>query len=81
MFLAETWGNCHRVGGCATSRHMLSDKCELVSVLAAGRLSGGAELPPLGESGGSVGLEVLTTGEAAILVEVLKTEEWTAAKS
>ena len=50
---------------------MLSDKCELVSVLAAGRLSGGAELPPLGESCGSVGLEVLTSGEVAILVEVM----------
>lgn len=32
---------------------------------------GGAELPPLGESGGSVGFEVLTAGEAAILVEVV----------
>lgn len=50
---------------------VLSDKCELVSVFAARHLSGGAELPPLGESGGSVGLEVLTSGEAAILVEVV----------
>ena len=37
----------------------------------AGQLSGRVELPPLGESGGSAGLEVLASGEAAVLVEVV----------
>ena len=32
---------------------------------------GGAKLPPLGESGGSVSFEVIALGEAAILVEVV----------
>ena len=32
---------------------------------------GGAKLPPLGESGGSVSFEVIALGDAAILVEVV----------
>lgn len=51
---------------------VLSDQCELVSVFAAGQFLGRAELPPLGNSGGSAGLEVLASGEAAILVEVVE---------
>ena len=35
-------------------------------------ISVGAERPPLGQSGGTVVLEVLTSGEAAILVEVVR---------
>ena len=49
----------------------MSDECELVSVSPNPWRSGGAKLTPLGKSGGTVGLEVLSTVEAELLVEVV----------
>lgn len=50
---------------------VLSDECEPVSVYPNPFMSGCTELTPLGESCGTVDLEVVPAGEAAFLVEVV----------
>ena len=49
----------------------VSDKFELVSVRPTCPASRGKKRPPLGESGGAFGLEVIPAGEASVLVEVV----------
>ena len=48
-----------------------ADECEHVSVSPAHLGSGGTDLTPLGISGGTGGLEVLSTRETALLIETI----------
>ena len=50
---------------------VLSDECELVSVSDPGDVLGCKEAAPLGESGGAVGLEILSAIEGALLIEMV----------
>lgn len=51
---------------------VLSDQCEPVSVYRNWLMSGCTELTPLGESSGTVGLEILPAVEGAFLIEMVE---------
>ena len=53
---------------------MLTEMCELVSICLIHPILGCTKLTPLGESGGTVGLEILSAGKIAVIVEVAKIE-------
>ena len=50
---------------------VLSDECELVSVFPIGANLGSTQLTPLGESGGSVELEIGPAVEMSFLVKMV----------
>ena len=59
-------------GRAVTLNVPVTDKYQLVSVWPNSTVLGGTELTPLGDGGGAVGLEILSVGEDAFLIEKVK---------